>query len=65
MKNFMVEIEFKTLERIAKFYGFPVAVFLVKNSKIFKTKTREEYYRKQLKKIRKITLDVLGPEDNA
>ena len=59
MKDFKVEIKFKTLERIAKFYGFPVAVFLVKNSKIFKTKTREEYYRKQLERIKGIIENIL------
>ena len=54
-KKLKVEIEFSLLEKIAKFYQFPVAVFLG-TAKMFKVKTREEYYKKKLEKIRKIVV---------
>ena len=55
-KNFKVEIDWKLLERIAEFYEFPVVVFLG-NKKMFKSKTRENYFRKKLEKIKKIIDD--------
>ena len=54
-KDIEVKIKIKLLEKIAKFYQFPVAVFLG-TAKMFKVKTREEYYKKKLEKIRKIVV---------
>ena len=55
-KNFKVEIDWKLLKRIAEFYEFPVAVFLG-NKKMFKGKTRGDYFRKKLERIKKIIDD--------
>lgn len=54
-KDLKVEIKWKLLQRIAEFYEFPSAVFLG-NKKMFKGlgKTRADYFRKKIDKIKKI-----------
>lgn len=45
-KKQMVEVEAKQLQRIAKYYQFPSAVFWG-DSKLFRHKTRDESLRKK------------------
>ena len=52
-KKLKVEIEWKLLERIAKFYQFPSVVFFG-NKKVFKHKTRNQVLRKKAELYDKI-----------
>ena len=55
-KNFKVEIEYILLERIALFNDHALVV-LLGNKKMFKGKTRENYFRKKLERIKRIIED--------
>lgn len=54
MKKLKVEIEWKLLERIAKYYEFPVAVFLGNMKAFPKGKTRNEVLKKKAELYDKI-----------
>ena len=53
-KDIEVKIKLKLLERIAEYYEFPLAVFLLPDDKIFKEKTRNLAWKKKADKYDRI-----------